>query len=92
MLDQVRDAIRLRQYRPCTDERYVQWIRRFVLYHGTSSVGDGRQCAREDLHYRRITVLSDKGNKDRLTALPGYADVNTTMIYTHRSMAATRVW
>ena len=33
LLDQVRTAIRLRHYGIRTEEAYVQWIRRFILYH-----------------------------------------------------------
>jgi integron integrase len=33
LLDQVRSAIRLRHYSIRTEEAYVQWIRRFILYH-----------------------------------------------------------
>lgn len=34
LLDQVRSAIRLRHYSPKTEEAYVSWIRRFILFHG----------------------------------------------------------
>jgi hypothetical protein len=34
LLDRVRDAIRLRHYSPRTEEAYVGWIRRFILFHG----------------------------------------------------------
>ena len=34
LLDQVRAAIRLRHYSPKTEESYVSWIRRFILFHG----------------------------------------------------------
>jgi integron integrase len=33
-LDQVRDAIRARHMSPRTEEAYVHWIRRFILFHG----------------------------------------------------------
>jgi site-specific recombinase XerD len=33
LLDQVRDAIRVRHYSYRTEESYVQWIRRFILFH-----------------------------------------------------------
>jgi integrase len=33
LLDQVRDAIRLKHYAYRTEETYVQWIRRFILFH-----------------------------------------------------------
>jgi len=34
LLDRVRNAIRVRHYSPRTEEAYVLWIRRFILYHG----------------------------------------------------------
>jgi hypothetical protein len=33
LLDQVRLAIRTRHYSIRTEEAYVQWIKRFILYH-----------------------------------------------------------
>lgn len=34
LLDQVRHAVQLRHYSKRTEEAYVRWIRRFVLFHG----------------------------------------------------------
>ena len=34
LLDQVRDAIRTRHYSIRTEEAYVNWVRRFILFHG----------------------------------------------------------
>ena len=34
LLDQVREAIRLKHFSYRTEEAYVGWIRRFVLFHG----------------------------------------------------------
>ncbi|MEW6232129.1 MAG: integron integrase [Chloroflexota bacterium] len=33
LLDQVRDAIRCKHYSPRTEESYVHWIRRYILFH-----------------------------------------------------------
>jgi hypothetical protein len=33
LLDQVRDAIRLKHYSCRTEETYVQWICRYILFH-----------------------------------------------------------
>ncbi|WP_439343570.1 phage integrase N-terminal SAM-like domain-containing protein [Vacuolonema iberomarrocanum] len=33
LLDQVRDAVRLKHYSYRTEQTYVQWIRRFILFH-----------------------------------------------------------
>ena len=34
LLDQVREALRLRHYSYRTEQQYVGWIRRFILFHG----------------------------------------------------------
>lgn len=34
LLDQVRDLIRLRHYSIRTETQYVQWIKRFIFFHG----------------------------------------------------------
>ena len=34
LLDQVRAQLHLRHYSPRTESAYVQWIRRFILFHG----------------------------------------------------------
>jgi hypothetical protein len=33
LLDQVRDAIRLKHFSYRTEQTYVQWIRRYILFH-----------------------------------------------------------
>jgi len=33
LLDQVRDALRLRHYSLRTEETYLQWIKRYILFH-----------------------------------------------------------
>ncbi|MEM9008591.1 MAG: phage integrase N-terminal SAM-like domain-containing protein [Cyanobacteria bacterium P01_F01_bin.86] len=33
LLDQVRDSIRLKHYSYRTEQTYVYWIRRFILFH-----------------------------------------------------------
>lgn len=34
LLDQVREALRVRHYSIRTEEAYIGWIRRFILFHG----------------------------------------------------------
>jgi hypothetical protein len=34
LLDQVREAIRFKHYSLRTEKTYVDWIKRFILYHG----------------------------------------------------------
>ena len=33
LLDQVRDALRLKHYAYRTEQSYVDWIKRYILYH-----------------------------------------------------------
>ena len=40
LLDQVRDAIRTRHYSIRTEDAYVSWIKRFILYHGKKHPSD----------------------------------------------------
>ncbi len=35
LLDQVREVIRKRHYSIRTEDAYVNWIKRYILYHGT---------------------------------------------------------
>ena len=34
LLNQVRDAIRVRHYSLRTEQSYLQWIKRYILFHG----------------------------------------------------------
>jgi Phage integrase, N-terminal SAM-like domain len=40
LLDQVRQAIRTRNYSPRTEKAYVRWIIRFILFNGTRHPND----------------------------------------------------
>ena len=40
LLDQVRDAIRTKHYSIRTEEAYVNWVRRFILFHGKRHLKD----------------------------------------------------
>ncbi len=33
LLDQVRDVIRVKHYSPRTEQAYIDWITRFILFH-----------------------------------------------------------
>jgi hypothetical protein len=33
LLDQVRDAIRVKHYSYKTEQSYVEWVKRFILFH-----------------------------------------------------------
>lgn len=45
LLDQVRAAIRMRHYSLRTEKSYIQWIRRFVCYHGKVHPGQLGEAA-----------------------------------------------
>ena len=34
LLDQVRELIRIRHYSIRTEQAYLQWIRRYIIFHG----------------------------------------------------------
>ena len=45
LLDQTRNALRVRHYSMRTEATYIQWIRRFILFHGKrhpSEMGNGK--------------------------------------------------
>jgi hypothetical protein len=42
LLDQVREVIRMKDYRRRTEQAYVNWIKRYIFFHYTRSGGDGR--------------------------------------------------
>ena len=33
LLDQYRDALRLKRYSPRTEQTYTEWVRDYILYH-----------------------------------------------------------
>ena len=44
LLDRVRDAIRLKHYSIRTEQAYVGWIKRYILFHGVrhpKEIGSG---------------------------------------------------
>jgi hypothetical protein len=36
LLDRVRDMVRTKHYAYSTEQSYVQWIRRYILFHDTA--------------------------------------------------------
>ena len=68
----MRGVLRRRHYSIRTEQSYVDWIKRFILFHGK------RHPAQMD------TRLLENGYDIRtVQELLGHADVSTTMIYTH---------
>jgi integrase len=58
LLDLMRQAIRVRQYRPRTEEAYVGWIRRYVRFHDTRHPSD----LDEEAVAAFLTHLANDGN------------------------------
>lgn len=58
LLDQVRDRIRYKHYSLRTEHSYVQWVKRFVLFHGKRH--PNTMGAREVEAY--LSYLSNEGN------------------------------
>ncbi len=44
LLDQVRDAIRVKHYALSTEKTYISWIRRYILFHGKRHPGEMGAC------------------------------------------------
>jgi integrase len=65
LLDRLRAAIRLRHYSLRTEEAYVAWVRRFILFHGKRHP---LEMGAAELN-RFLTHLA-KGGKDRRTMVP----------------------
>ena len=52
LLDQVRDAVRLKHYAYRTEQSYVDWVRRYILFHNKTHPRDkGENEVQEFLAY-----------------------------------------
>jgi hypothetical protein len=40
LLDQVRDILRCKRYSIRTEQAYIDWIKRFIIYHGKRHPGE----------------------------------------------------
>lgn len=58
LLDQVRDAIRLRHYSIRTEQAYVDWIKRFILFHHRRHPAEMAEAEVRDF----LTHLARAGN------------------------------
>ena len=74
LLDRLRAEIRLRHYSIRTEEAYVDWARRFILFHGK------HHPASTHLPHNLLQAGYDIRTVQELL---GHKDVATTMIYTH---------
>ncbi len=56
LLDQVRDRIRLKHYSVRTEQTYIQWIRRLILFHNKRHPKEmGQKEVGEFLTYLAVT-------------------------------------
>ena len=71
-LDQVRTILRTRHYSLRTEEAYVGWIRRFILYHGKRHPREmgGAEVATSRFSYATQIELAFLLNN--LLVIPGY--------------------
>ncbi len=87
LLEQVRDAIRLKHYSIRTEQAYVDWIRRFVLFHHKrhpQEIGVPEiEAFLTHLAVQENVAASTQNQIRTAQELLGHKDVQTTMIYTH---------
>ncbi len=71
LLDQVRDAIRVKHYSFRTEQAYTDWIRRFILFHGKrhpDSMGE-EEMAQFLTHLAREGNVAPSTQNQALSAL-----------------------
>jgi len=82
LLDEVRTTLRVRHYAIKTEKSYIQWIKRFILFHKKRHPAEmGKLEVEQFLTW--LAVSREVAPSTQNQALPGHKDVSTTMIYTH---------
>ncbi len=71
LLDQVRDTLRVKHYAYGTEESYIQWIRRFILFHNKRHPKDMGEAEVEALSallflYRHVSNNPSKNPSNQL--------------------------
>jgi len=73
LLDRVRDTIRVKHYSLRTKQAYVDWVRRFIHFHGKRHPAEmGAAEVKGFLTHLAVTIIihDGKGAKDRRAMLP----------------------
>lgn len=97
LLDQVRDALRVRHYSLRTEATYIQWIKRFILFHDKHHPLEmGEQEITAFLTHLAVHKHVSPSTQNQALAailflykevlereLDWMDDIKTTMIYTH---------
>lgn len=90
--DLMRNAIRVRQYSIATERGYLQWARRYILFHGKRHpVTMGKEEVEAFLTYLAVSRRVAPSTQNVALAailflykkVLGHNSVKTTMIYTH---------
>ena len=95
LLDQVRDAIRLKHYAYRTEQTYIDWVRRYILFHNKTHPKDmGENEVQEFLTYlaseRKVSASTQNQALSALIFLYRYVlkrelDLPTRLITAKRS-------
>jgi integron integrase len=80
LLQQVRDAVRRKHFSPRTEESYVQWIRRFVFFHGKRHP--------IELGEAQVTVFLNHLARDRGVAASTQNQALAALLFLYREVMA----
>ena len=88
LLDRLREKVRVKHYSIRTEQVYVDWARRFILFHGKrhpAQMGAAEKPVSPHIlrHWFATHMLQAGYDIGTARELLGYADLNITMIYTH---------
>jgi len=94
LLDQVRDAVRLKHYAYRTEQSYVDRVRRYILFHNKTHPRDmGENEAQEFLTYlaseRKVSAPRGGGSGGKCYTHPGILRCSMQAMQRRRSAAAT---